>query len=868
MEHLPQRVGQASSIFPPIANRCRRQYDKGLFLEYPQRCGLPSLKADGTQGKTPSLTASGRRRLLEMPQAELESLMQNWLFFGLLHEVLQDLFHHDEFVVAARSQEENGEMETSIITTANLLARLEEWENRMKQENRLPALYEHLAECLGLAHACLSVEYPAFDNDLRFHLASVSELIGYAVSKACDVAWTKDARRNLLPLTWGLTPGDPFLRYLLLERSNCCPSQIRMLINEFGSSTQALAFVATCFQDDYLQPRHEACDEAKCQAGGLLTPHQIPRHVDESCKCDSLRIDEEQLAYCLRQGHLPLLRIRHEKDIDKLSVEVVTSTESTPYAAISHVCADGLGNSAATALPRCQIARLKVSVNNLDFEYVPTKVPIEIDASQLLLWCDTLCCPVVSKEAKNIALTQLYRTYNEAYVVLVLDRSLISHPQRTDRVGVEEACLRVATSRWMTRLWTLQEGALPARQNKLWFQLTNIALPLRSLTNRLHQISTTDIRWRGVSSSLSGRLGTFAHLFDILNIDDRRAEVKNVARGLAYRSLTVPSDEPLIIATLLALKIGRILACKPGKRMRLLWQMIATSASGIHKDILFHTAPRLQSIGFRWAPRSLLLQDNLHFAFPVPGEEENRAFLHTKRKGLVAELAGIRITIAKPADGVPEMYAGYQSLPKDDQQRYRLLMRDHHGCWYLLSNRRDINSVRVPDLEETHALITGLSSPWILYHGSYSTTPNPAKAHTSLLVDARSKPQYRYDDFTCVEQKSQVIFQRVPLDVNTACQAAYSLVPELALSAAAHALKALPTFAQDNPSHFALVQGIALEMQRLSNSPSVMDALHAVGISNEEWISKTVSEFLDRIYCGQYVQIKKSVPGNSKWCVN
>lgn len=68
----------------------------------------------------------------------------------------------------------------------------------------------------------------------------------------------------------------------------------------------------------------------------------------------------------------------------------------------------------------------------------------------------------------------------------------------------------------------------------------------------------------------------------------------DIMRGLEYRSVTVPSDEPLIIATLLGLDLSPILAASnPAKRMNILWRMLGTSSPGIDKHILFHMGPKI-----------------------------------------------------------------------------------------------------------------------------------------------------------------------------------------------------------------------------------------------------------------------------------
>ena len=507
MEHLPKPVGQTASVFPAIPYLCQERYDGGPFLDYPHRLGLPKLENDGTFGLFPTLSLASHQFLAAAPSAELEPFLQNWLFFGLLNEVLGGLYRHEDFVTTSL----DGESEKTIVTTANLIIRLQDWEAEITQDkDSLTAVYDHIATCLNLTFACLVIKYPTFDNDLKFHLASVAELLGYAASKACNVAWTDNPHRSLISFDWSSTTNGHFRESVLLERSHCCPSQMQML-NQYFKEPQALAFVASCFHDDGVESRHTSCDGNICRAGDSVTSGQVTRHVSDCCGCKSLHVDEDLLADCLRKGCLPLIRLE-DSNSGQMSIDVVASTDSTSYVALSHVWADGLGNPTATALPRCQLSRLKKLIDTLDFKNLDVSGHPTV-AREMLLWCDTLCCPVNSEEAHDMALRQMYRTYDQASAVLVLDPNLISH--RVGGMGIDEACVRIATSRWMTRLWTLQEGALPARKNKLWFQFRKTALPGRTLYDHLIKIKKSDIQRRGVVTSVMGRFHTFTNLFDI-----------------------------------------------------------------------------------------------------------------------------------------------------------------------------------------------------------------------------------------------------------------------------------------------------------------------------------------------------------------
>ena len=864
MEHLPKRYAQAKSIFPAIPCFCQERYDERSFLDYPHRLGGPEFELEDTFPGVNTLSNASKRFLLAMPSAKLQAFLQKWLFFGLLHEVLGDLYRHHYFVRTVF----DGEEEKTNVSTTNLLSRLEVWESKVIRDRRSTmVLYEHLARCLRLTDACLSIAYPESNEDLMFHLVSVAELVGYAVSKACDVAWTDSPSRSLLPITWRETTSESFKMSVLLERSNCCPSQVQMLLKDFGSP-QALSFVASCYQEDQAQALHASCNESRCRAG-YSDSGQMPCHVNEFCKCKPLQTDEGSLVDCLRSGRLPLLRVDEDMDLDEMSIEVVPSSDSTSYVALSHVWADGLGNPTETALPRCQLARVKTFINNLDFGYVDSSTLPNYpeDASKLLLWCDSLCCPVISPEGKNMALRQMYRTYDKATIVLVLDQDLIA--PRGGRKSVDEACVRTATSRWMTRLWTLQEGALPARKNKLWFQFAETALPARSLYDHMARIRRTDISRCGIMNSAMRRFLTFTSLFahsTILNDDTR---FSFVMMGLMYRSVTVPSDEPLIIATLLGLDLSPILASAPPKRMNALWQMLGTSQHGINKSILFHMGPKINERGFRWALQSVL-HDKQNF-IPLSSGQKDRGFLATdcNAKGLVVELAGLRIRMAMPAAGLPKHLAGFDSLPPNDISRYQLLLRSYKGYWYSLKHRLHDELDCPPTLEEMHTTISRISKPWILYGGSDSQFPNNTSYH-GLLVETATDQHLQSKATTCAEIKSQISVWTLPPKLTQICEVAYCLGQELAVSDAARRCEGLVVgpLSSDNPIHPEAFIDLHLEVQRLSRSPLAIEALAATGHPVDKQGSAELVVFIERVYRGIYLHIEDFVPGNRKWCVD
>lgn len=122
-----------------------------------------------------------------------------------------------------------------------------------------------------------------------------------------------------------------------------------------------------------------------------------------------------------------------------------------------------------------------------------------------------------------------------------------------------------------------------------------------------------------------------------------------------------------------------------------------------------------------------------------------------------------------------------------------------------------------------------------------------------------------------MELKSQVGFRHIPTEINQVVQAAYCLAQELTSSAAARRLEDLlgTTLADlEDPVYQEAFQSVRLETQRLSRSRFAMEALAASGNSADERAFTMISEYMERIYRGIYLQIEEYVPSNTKWCVD
>ncbi|KAL9010460.1 MAG: hypothetical protein Q9173_004610 [Seirophora scorigena] len=203
-----------------------------------------------------------------------------------------------------------------------------------------------------------------------------------------------------------------------------------------------------------------------------------------------------------------------------------------------------------------------------------------------------------------MALNRMKKPYTDSAFVLVTDSSLYKF--RSLGLDAIEKGLLILTSPWMRRLWTLQEGALAS---KLLFQFRDTAVDIRELWDELVYICSSDVcRLYLALDVILGiqNLRDFFHPFASGGPD-----LATAVDALQGRSITVPSDKPLLIAGLLQLDTSYLLDGPESSRMQRLWSLMPLAPEGIPMSIIFLHESRLTQPGYRWAPQSFLeLQDD------------------------------------------------------------------------------------------------------------------------------------------------------------------------------------------------------------------------------------------------------------------
>ncbi|KAL8832286.1 MAG: hypothetical protein Q9170_004943 [Blastenia crenularia] len=632
--HLPKNTATPGPEEVPYVGT--EDYDGGPFLTYPTR-----------QGKSHMLKAASESRwgpnvFVVMPVAELEAFIQTWLFFGLLKELLGEMCNASQFISTADSP---ATFERRL-NTSPLIPMAKNWVNLVlssddTRENK-QAQYDRIADCLQLTRSMLhAIQYssrPDFNRQIILSIASVAELFMAAANQAYQI---RDlGLQNKCPATWAfLLHSDPESAELM-KRHGYCPSEIHRIRNTF-MMLSTIHFLTWMDRIDSTAS-HDHCNDRECLSRLNNIRPNLVKHWLSNCHCHTLTVDMPKVIAILSRGGLPLLSFIRTPLDDGISLEIIEASPSTNFVAISHVWSDGLGNPVSNSLPECQLQHLIDLVQPFTGKNIG-----EERSSRVLIWLDTLLCPVNPPEARAMAIKQMKKPYTDAAFVLVLDSALY----KVDSLGLGpiEKGLLIFTTQWMRRLWTLQEGALA---DKLYFQFKDKAVDLKQLMDQVLEIHNTDVGRDYLALDVAtayGKLRNFFHGY----IEAAGPDLATVEEALQYRSVSVPTDEPLLIAGLLQLDLSYVLNGPESTRMQRLWHLMPLAPKGIPPNIIFRPELRLSEPGFRWAPQTFLAFKNPRNAIglSIADPEDHRVLLTPA--GLETRFAGLHIEMPEVPEGLP-----------------------------------------------------------------------------------------------------------------------------------------------------------------------------------------------------------------------
>jgi hypothetical protein len=131
-----------------------------------------------------------------------------------------------------------------------------------------------------------------------------------------------------------------------------CPSDLVRTVNKF-KCLHTLHYLS--FLDKGKPAKsHAHCTVSECLAKDLNATGESRNHWQDGCSCQEVEVDQEKIMSVLKAGNaVPLLvfKERQQQDVKpteqeakassekapEMNIEVVSSTDSTPYVAVSHV---------------------------------------------------------------------------------------------------------------------------------------------------------------------------------------------------------------------------------------------------------------------------------------------------------------------------------------------------------------------------------------------------------------------------------------------------------------------------------------------------------------------------------------------------
>ena len=652
MDHIPQPSSVGSDQAPiEVPCLCTEEYDGYSFLEFPERRGISLsdlLLCD-----------------IEVQASHMVIFVQAWLFFGLLSAVLERVVTIEEYTQIDSS----GNL---LIDTSCLLHDLGAWVVHLKHQppssrqdiERRISEYMHMAfRVLAALEKMTEVEEEPGLYYLREKSDRAEDFQGIlpptvdiSIKLLLDAITSAPRIPNLilldLPNQWS---SNRFLRNKLRD-AGYCPHIIAQM------KLPLLCYASLIKPKGRVVDHKKSCTVQRCVANNV-SGVWLPDHVERGCGCAMVSFDMNEVVRILQGGGIPLVG----SSFDSAGhLTVIEGHRSKPYTAISHVFADGLGNTESNALPLCQVERIRKMVYTLPrHDFLEEQFGVELGANiralgddSMPFWIDTLCVPVesVSRPVRRLAIKEMRKVYQDAANVLVLDRSL---QQCDGNASATECLFRTITSTWCSRLWTLQEANLAyethfAFKGKLREGFALIREHLRETDFGDHKplVLMDMIQW----------MPHFERSSDV-------KRMKVLFTALQYRVTSWRYDEAICVAILLGQDPDPLLdpAVTPATRFtRLISQLQEVPA-----DILFLKGEKLTIPGYRWSPSSLMVPDSDRFV-PLSGDKTGI----TCSRGLWVAYPGILI---KPLPA---------RIPSEADQLY--VMNEENTVAYNISFNRGI----------------------------------------------------------------------------------------------------------------------------------------------------------------------------------
>ncbi|KAL4781520.1 hypothetical protein BJX76DRAFT_359809 [Aspergillus varians] len=505
------------------------------------------------------------------------AMLQAWLTFGLLEATTEAKVAENTLLhtIPSKNGNENADPKATrmVITSANILGLLHDWRSRIRALGESDQAYQWAARVQAVLKQALQVLQievlrprlsilRAAQLDERDH-AQILVQIGSLAEMLVSSSYVFPEKSPRQGFSWSFLLAPHRVIKEDMASKGWCP----FTVNVLSGTVKMLAYASVC--EPVIRESstgHQQCSRRACVVNNISDPGKYePRHVVAMCGCPKLSVGPEVIDLLLK-SQVPVIKRNQGTPDQTLSA---ADAASATYVAISHVWADGLGSTAEVGIPSCQIDRLSTMVQKI----VPKGA----------FWIDSLCVPE-RKDMRKRAIGLMAQTYRDAAAVLVLDSAVLSTSLSMPR---ELKLLRILSSGWMQRLWTLQEGILA---KEVLFAFADGQATLAEL------IPSGEDLFTGVASDLA------SEVFRLQKYKERVLTISDVSRALRWRTTSKTEDETLAISGLLNVDAFTLAGLYPEKRM-------STFLLGVRQlpyNLIFLPGPKLNEPAFRWAPKSFM----------------------------------------------------------------------------------------------------------------------------------------------------------------------------------------------------------------------------------------------------------------------
>ncbi|KAI0376966.1 hypothetical protein F5Y04DRAFT_194439 [Hypomontagnella monticulosa] len=666
MDHIPL---PSDPLYQPVVVPCLdpTPYEGNDFDAYPSRQGWDKTR----------LFAGD---FSQHPADRTAAFLQNWLYFGVLSEVLGDLGSKANY-----SQPwpplENGRVATQHLDdhlSSCMDNLIQIWKVGPQASQRRLYKLERMLKQVSLF--CCRMTVPEETDWAGRHTWPLPSEVDFSIRVLGSYmsAGIYEALWHVVPDSFfaNLKFGAGYLPKSRMMTAGWCPSDISMALEQF--SPASLHYVSMLRRNTVRD--HSNCSSEACLASQVNEASYITKHAVANCDCPHIGPPVEDIVAIIESGRIPLLTVTRKKN-GTLLIDVEAHKPGRRYVAFSHVWSDGMGNPSHNTLPKCQLERVNSLLNELDrlsstWSLVnrghADRLWGRFAASSSRFWIDTLCVPVSSSYAsqRSRAISMMKGTYENAYQVLVLDSELEALPIH----DFSEAMMRVSLSGWMRRLWTLQEGVLAKR---LYVKFKDGILDVKAANGAL--MSPRDDK--GVASKVKATYGTVPNnasqfhfhmtsmrrnivdapepklvgVRTVISFNDDE-EVKKTRKGHAimeafiasrYRTTSRQSDEYICLASLLDWDTSALSSVPMSQRMKLL----LSTQDKLPQGILFSPGPRMEQPGWGWAVTRF---GNPGWKYHLDAQVNDITLADRGEAGLTVQYPGIVLPLGYQQSGLIE----------------------------------------------------------------------------------------------------------------------------------------------------------------------------------------------------------------------